>query len=85
MIGGEGSVFKNKWPGYDEKMLLTDTVVVPVQMNGKLRGKIEISRGMDREQVVEAVLGEESIATHLDGKEIKKWVIIPDKLVNMVV
>ncbi|MFC1570780.1 leucine--tRNA ligase [Candidatus Omnitrophota bacterium] len=79
------SVFKSEWPTFNEDMLEADMVVVPVQINGKLRGTIEVARGLDDEKLKEAVSGDEKISEWISGKEVRKWIIIKDKLVNIVV
>ncbi len=83
--GGEKSVFKASWPKYREDMLITDTVVVPVQVMGKLRGTIEMTRGIKEEDIKKIVLADEKINQWIKDKQIKKWIIIPEKLVNIVV
>jgi leucyl-tRNA synthetase len=83
-LGGRVSVFKSEWPGYDPKLLLTDTVEIPVQFNGKLRGKVEVERGIGEERLREIISGDEKINVWLKGIKVKKWVILPDKLVNIV-
>ena len=84
-IGGKGSVFEGEWPAYREDMLVADTVVVPVQIKGKLRGTIEMPRGLEEEKVKELVLADEKITAHIADKQIRKWIILKDKLVNLVV
>ena len=84
-MGGRTSVFKREWPSYREDMLEADTVVVPVQMNGKLRGTIEMPRGLAKEEIQDLVSSDEKIKEYLSGKEVRKWIILPDKLVNIVV
>ncbi|MBF0216192.1 MAG: leucine--tRNA ligase [Candidatus Omnitrophica bacterium] len=83
-LGGKVSVFKSEWPAYDPELLLTDTVEIPVQFNGKLRGKVEVERGLGEDRLREIISGDEKIALWLKGVKIKKWVILPDKLVNIV-
>ncbi|MFC1548323.1 leucine--tRNA ligase [Candidatus Omnitrophota bacterium] len=84
-IGGKGSIFENEWPSYREDMLLADTVVIPIQIKGKLRGTIEMPRGLEEDKVKELVLSDEKINGQLAGKEVRKWIILQDKLVNIVV
>ncbi|MEA3489342.1 MAG: leucine--tRNA ligase, partial [Candidatus Omnitrophota bacterium] len=84
-LGGTMSVFKRSWPEFREDMLETGTVVVPVQVNGKLRGTIEMPRDLDQDGIKELVLTDEKIKEWITGKEIRKWIILPDRLVNIVV
>ncbi len=83
--GGEKSVFEETWPSFNEDMLVEDIIVIPVQVNGKLRNTIEMARGIDEETVRETILADDKTKPWLEGKQIRKWIIIPDKLVNIVV
>ena len=85
ITGGLKSVFKSDWPVYDEKMLVSDTVVIPIQVNGKFRGTIEVAIDISQDDVKELVLADSKIQSYLDGKTIRKWVVIPNKLINLVV
>ncbi|MFA6636144.1 MAG: leucine--tRNA ligase [Candidatus Omnitrophota bacterium] len=84
-LGGRKSVFTMEWPEYREDMLETDMVVVPVQVNGKLKSTIELSRGAPDDKVKEKALSDEKIKSAVSGKTVKKWIILSDKLVNIVV
>ena len=84
-MGSGESVFKSGWPEFKEDMLQTDTVVVPVQINGKLRSTIEMPRALKQDKVKELVLKDEKIKSQLAGKDIRKWIVLEDKLVNIVV
>jgi leucyl-tRNA synthetase len=85
MMNEKESIFKASWPAYDKDMLLADTVEIPVQFNGKLRGKIEVKRGTDDDGVKAAVMSDPQISVHLSGKPVRKWIILKDRLVNIVV
>ncbi|KJJ85190.1 Leucyl-tRNA synthetase [Candidatus Omnitrophus magneticus] len=82
-LGYKNTVFKESWPIYNEKMTLTDTIIMPVQINGKLRGKIEAMRGMKEEEIKTMVLDDEKLKPYFTGA-IKKFIVIPDKLINIV-
>ena len=84
-LGDKKSVFQVSWPGFREDMLEADTAIVPVQINGKLRATIEIARGVSDEELKKIVTGDEKISEWISGKEVRKWIIIPEKLVNIVV
>ncbi len=84
-LGGTDSIFKAAWPAYSEDMLQADTVVIPVQVNGKVRNTLELALNLDQEKVKETVLADEKVGEWLSGKEICKWIIIPNKLINIVV
>ncbi len=85
LAGEKTSVFKAGWPLYRKDMLLADTVEVPVQINGKLRATVEIPRGLSDDKVKETVLADARIKDQIAGKTVRKWVILKDKLVNLVV
>ena len=84
-MGEKGSIFSCTWPAFKEEMLEADTVVVPVQVNGKLRGTIEMPRGLEEEKVKKIILDDEKIKEFLGDKDIRKWIILPNKLVNIVI
>jgi leucyl-tRNA synthetase len=86
MMGGkEKSVSDAGWPRYDEKALETDTILMVVQINGKLRGKFDIPSDADDEQIREIVLADEKIPEYTKDKQIKKFIVVPKKLVSIVV
>lgn len=84
-LGQEGSVHQSTWPVHDEKYLVSDTATIVVQVNGKVRANIEMPSDSSEETILEAAKGEENVAVYLEGKEIKKTVYVPGKLVNLVV
>ncbi len=73
------------WPTFDPALLKDETIEIPVQINGKLRSRVTVPAGADREALESAVRADEKIAGLLVGKEIKKVVVIAGKLVNFVV
>ncbi len=85
MLGGQGSVFDQDWPGWDEKALLRDVVKVVIQVNGKLRDEMEVSRGTSREELEKLAPAHGRIPRWVEGKEIRRIIVVPDKLVNIVV
>ena len=85
IMGGVNGMFGESWPSYDENMLRADTVTVPVQINGKLRNTLEMQVDMSEEDIKTAVLSDNKISKFLDGKSVRKWIILPNKLINMVV
>jgi len=84
-LGGKESIFKEKWPVYDDKLIVEDTMVLPVQVNGKVRGRIEVKHNAGQDAVKEAALADEKTAKWLEGKEIVNWIIVPGRLVNIIV
>jgi leucyl-tRNA synthetase len=80
-----GRVWEEPWPEADPELLARDTVTLVVQVNGKLRDRIEVAVDAPEEELLERARESENVARHLDGKEIVKEVVVPGKLVNLVV
>jgi leucyl-tRNA synthetase len=78
-------VWEEGWPVADEAMLISDTVTLIVQVNGKLRDRIEAPAEAPREELLALAKGSEKVAKYLDGNEIVKEIVVPGKLVNLVV
>jgi leucyl-tRNA synthetase len=78
-------VWERPWPEADERLLRSDTVTLVVQVNGKLRDRIEAGAEDSREQLLELARASEKVGKHLDGKEVVKEIVVPGKLVNLVV
>ena len=85
VIGNKESIFKASWPGFDEKFLLEENVEMVIQVNGKIRLKLEVSRSMPEDKLKELVLKDEKISAWLEGKTPKKVIVVPQKIVNIVV
>ncbi len=73
------------WPSFDEKALVTDTVKIAAQVNGKVRGEFEVPRDADEAVLRPIVLADEGVQRHVAGKEIKKFIVVKNKLVSIVV
>lgn len=73
------------WPEVDESVLIEDTVKLPVQVNGKTRGTVEVAKGCGQEVAMEAARGVGPVAKQLEGKEVKKIIYVPDKILNIVI
>ena len=76
---------ESSWPKYDETKLANDTVKIGVQVNGKLRGTIEIGVEEPEDVIKEKAFADENVKKHLEGKEIIKTIIIPNKIVSIVI
>jgi leucyl-tRNA synthetase len=85
ITGHEDSVTQNKWPEIKKDMLVEDVIEIPIQINGKVRGRVEIEKNMSEERVKEIVINNEKIEEWLNGKDIKKFIYIDGKIVNIVV
>jgi len=85
-LGGEPSLFDHgSWPTFDPEKLATDTVEIPVQVNGKLRATISLERGASEEAARAAALADESVQRHIGGGSIRKTIHVPDRMLNLVV
>ena len=73
------------WPVLDESALVQDAIEMVIQVNGKLRGKISVAATASKEAIEAIVLADEAIQRHLEGKAIKKLIVVPQKLVSIVV
>jgi leucyl-tRNA synthetase len=84
-LGFEGRAAEQPWPAFDPAAIVVDEVDIAIQVLGRLRGAIRVPRGLDREALIEAARREENVARHLEGREIVKEIVLPDRLVNFVV
>ncbi|MEK1444056.1 leucine--tRNA ligase [Limosilactobacillus fermentum] len=73
------------WPTYDEKALVEDEVEMIVQVNGKVRAKIKMAKDADNKDVEDAALANEHVHSFVDGKDVKKVIVIPNRIINIVV
>ncbi len=85
MLGHSGGLWTAGWPAFDEALTREDEVEIPVQVNGRLRGKVKVAVGIGEEEVVKLAQADPVIAPHLAGKRIVKRIFVPDKLLNLVV
>jgi leucyl-tRNA synthetase len=83
MIEG-GRVWEQPWPEAEPELLSRDTFTLVVQVNGKVRAKIEVEAGADEPALLALARSDERVAEHLDGKEVVKEIVVPGKLVNLV-
>ena len=84
-LGHVGSIAYAKWPTYDESKLVEDVVEIVVQINGKVRQHLQVSKDASREELQDLALNDERIKQELADKEIKKVIAVPGKLVSIVV
>jgi leucyl-tRNA synthetase len=85
MLGHSNGLSTSAWPVANAELAKDDEVEVPVQVNGKLRGKLSVAAGIAQENLVKLALAEHVVAQHIDGKRIVKIVYVPNKLLNFVV
>ncbi len=84
-LGHTESLTEVGWPAYDESALEQDTIEIIVQINGKLKEKMQIASGLDRAALEEQVRANEKVQALIEGKNVVKTIAVPDKLVNFVV
>ena len=80
-----GRVWEHPWPEADPALLAADRVTLIVQVNGKLRDRIDADPAAEREELLRLALESERVRSHLDGREVVKEIVVPGKLVNLVV
>ena len=86
ILGHQGrSVHQQAWLSYDESALAVDEITIVVQVNGKLRDNLTVSIHADDESVKKLALASEKVQKFIEGKTVKKVVVVPKKLVNVVV
>jgi leucyl-tRNA synthetase len=83
-LGHEPSVLAAGWPEFSEAACAEDVLVIPVQVNGKLRGHITVAAGASEEEVRAAALAEEKVKQHIGAAQVRKVIVIPGRLVNIV-
>lgn len=83
-LGHEQAVIDASWPAVDESALVQDTVTLVVQVNGKLRGQVEMPAAASREDIEAAARNNENVLRFIDGLTIRKVIVVPGKLVNIV-
>jgi leucyl-tRNA synthetase len=84
-LGHNESLAYEPWPEFDPSLAREDSIEVPVQVNGKVRAKINVPTDADAAQLEAAAKADERVAEHLAGKQIVKIVVVPGRLVNIVV
>jgi leucyl-tRNA synthetase len=85
ILGRTGPVFRQPWPKYDEELEKEDAAEVVLQVNGKLRGRLSVAFGADKAALEKAALTDPKVMPFLEGKQVMKVIVVPDKLVNIVV
>ncbi|MDR1195644.1 MAG: leucine--tRNA ligase [Endomicrobium sp.] len=84
-LGNKDFVSSHKWPEFDEKLIERDIVEIPVQINGKLKGKIIVSVESGEDEVKKIVMSDEKISQNLAGKQIIKFIYVKNKIVTLVI
>jgi leucyl-tRNA synthetase len=85
VLGHQSAVVDERWPTFDKSALEQDTIEIVVQVNGKLRAKISVATDADRDAVAAVALADDNVQRFVDGKAIRKTIVVPGRLVNIVV
>jgi len=85
ILGHSRSIFEESWPKYDLKLIESDMVSIPVQINGKLRGELRLRKDTSEQEAIEKAKSLGKVKKYLEGKEIKKVIFVPGKIINLVV
>ncbi|MEM9728358.1 MAG: class I tRNA ligase family protein, partial [Myxococcota bacterium] len=84
MLGHPPSVQSEPWPEYNPALCEDDEVEVPVQVNGKVRGRITLPKTASEDQALAAAMAVDNVATQLEGREIRKTIWVPGKILNLI-
>ena len=84
-LGYDSSIIDESWPTHDPELMVQETVEIVIQVNGKLRSKMTVDQSIDDKALEELVMMDEKIKKHTDGQTVKKIIIVPKKLVNIVI
>lgn len=84
LLGYEGTISYEEWPTYDESKLVEDTVEIVLQVMGKVRGRAEVPKEASKEELEELALDDERVQEWIEGKTVRKVIVVPGKLVNIV-
>ncbi len=83
-LGNSEAIIDAAWPNFDESALQQSTVTIVAQVNGKLRAKLELAADSSKEELEAAALADKSIEKHIAGLTIRKIIVVPGRLVNIV-
>jgi len=84
VLGNKESIFKADWPKHDERMLVEDSLTIIIQVNGKLRSKVDVPAEISQDELKTLVLADEKVKSWIQDKPIRNFIIVPKKLVNIV-
>jgi leucyl-tRNA synthetase len=84
-LGHDSLLADQAWPVAAPELLIEETVTIPVQVNGKLRAKVDMPRGAANDDVEAVALADDNVKRAIDGKAVRKVIVVPDKIVNIVV
>ena len=84
-IGGSGLVSSGTWPGVEDSLLKDDTISMPVQVNGKKRAEIQVAADASKDDIEAIALADAQVSSHTAGKTVRKVIVVPGRIVNIVV
>jgi len=84
-LGNKESIFKREWPEYEPGILIEENILIVIQVNGKVRSKIEVPADISEDKLKKLVLADEKLKPWIQNKPLKKFIIVPKKLVNVVI
>ena len=84
-MGGKGSVFSHAFPDYDKSLIIDNIISIAVQVNGKVRGSIDVNKNIDKDEIICLAKKQSNVSLHLNDKSIIKEILVPGRLVNFVV
>ncbi|WP_455220442.1 leucine--tRNA ligase [Kaarinaea lacus] len=84
-VGNSSDILDAAWPTPDEKALIRETIELVVQVNGKLRGKVSVPASADKQQIEALAMQDDNVQRHLEGKTVRKVIVVPGRLLNIVV
>lgn len=85
MLGEQGFVSEAAWPTYNKDYLVANTLTIAVQINGKLRHTIDVPNNADEKEIQKIALADEKVAAIIEGKNVKKVIVVPGKVINIVI
>jgi leucyl-tRNA synthetase len=83
-LGGEGDIVDAAWPGVDQDALVRDSIEMVVQVNGKVRARMEVAADADKSGIEASALAQDNVKRFLEGVSVRKVIVVPGKLVNIV-
>ena len=84
-LGGDGLVCNAPWPIPDPAMLVEDEIIMPIQVNGKRRAEISVAKTAPKDEVEKLALAHPRICEYLSDKQVRKIIVVPGRIINIVV
>ncbi|MFA6050339.1 MAG: leucine--tRNA ligase [Candidatus Paceibacterota bacterium] len=85
ILGNKKSIYLSKWPVHDESLIADEKIIVVIQVNGKTRGELLVSRDLEDEEVKGMALLDSKVLPYIEGKEVRKVIVVKNRLINLVV